>query len=163
MCQFRGAREICVLFPNVRISTPPNEPALPILILAGPWESSLTAAPGGFWTTETERRKEVGFIVVVDQNSPCLSLPSASSSSCQRHQRTPAVGDKAGRKHDDGETTRQNLRLLYDFFGFFQWIFLSDIYYLAVVRQRGLSRPPETYHPIQVRLFRATSPYKILV
>lgn len=66
-------------------------------------------------------------------------------------------------KFEDGETTRQNLRLLYDFFGFFQWIFVSDIYYLAMVWQRGLGRPPETYHPIQVRLFRAASPYKTLV
>ena len=54
-------------FLDVRISTPPNELALPIFALPGAVESSLTVTPGDFWTMEAECRRGAEYIAVVDQ------------------------------------------------------------------------------------------------
>ena len=67
MCQSRrSAGDVCFVL-DARISTPPNEMALPILTLPGMVESSLAATPGDLWTAETERRRGVEYIAVVDQ------------------------------------------------------------------------------------------------
>ena len=58
---------MCASFPDVRISTPPNEPTLPILTLPGVVESSLAATPEDFRATEVECRTEVVYIAVADQ------------------------------------------------------------------------------------------------
>ena len=127
-------------FPDVRISTPPNESTLPILTLPGVEESSLTAIPDGFWVTEAECRRGVEYITVVDQNSQ--SLASKPSSASLRLSTSSTIPAATARKHEkdfeDGEIPRSILRLLHDFLDFFQRILVSDIYYLAMVRQRGL-------------------------
>lgn len=83
-----GQRVVRALFPDVRISTPPNEPALPILTLPGVVESSLTATPEDFWT-EAECRREVEYIGVADQKLPprVLQVHFLSSTSSTPHDR----------------------------------------------------------------------------
>lgn len=56
--------------------------------------------------------------------------------------------------YEYGETPWSNIRLLHDYFDFFQRVFIAILHYLAVVWQRGVSRPAETPYTIQVRPFR---------
>jgi hypothetical protein len=120
-------------------------------------ESSLAATPEGFWTTEAEcRPREVEYIAVVDQNSRSLAYfrfelsSSAADPDSQKRRKTRPTAQK--REH--GETHRSNIRLLHDYFDFFQRLFIAIFRYLAMVWQRGFARPLGTHNTVQVRLFR---------